>query len=295
MYCISPTYLKVDGRHMYVPCGQCVACKVNRTQEWTIRLVAECNSWEHSSFVTLTFDDEHLADNNLDKKDLQSFFKRLRFNLEASQPGRRIKYYACGEYGDRTKRKHYHSIIYGLDPYCDDDRQIVADSWRFCKPWKFLDRRQNCIGTVTKDSCQYVAGYCQKKLFGDKALQEYGDKQPPFSVSSQGLGLEYFSRYKDELNESGYVPWKGAKVSIPKFIKKKLDLTPSYTESAFEQFLKKVVCTDVDKDLLERAKIDPDTHDLLMVRNERDEFRRRMEQYKIDVDARNNLRRNKGL
>lgn len=88
-----------------------MACKVNRTSEWTLRLCHELNSWAYASFVTLTYDDEHLpSDKALHKKEVQNFMKRLR-----KYSGLKLRYYAVGEYGtkvldDKGKYKFYHHL-----------------------------------------------------------------------------------------------------------------------------------------------------------------------------------------
>ena len=42
------------------PCGRCVACKIQRTSQWTLRLMHELDYHITSSFVTLTYDDAHV-------------------------------------------------------------------------------------------------------------------------------------------------------------------------------------------------------------------------------------------
>lgn len=39
MMCYSPTYL-VDKK-IFVPCRNCIACKINKTSEWKSRLMTE--------------------------------------------------------------------------------------------------------------------------------------------------------------------------------------------------------------------------------------------------------------
>ena len=121
MQCTSPFHIKNPDRFKYkkpnelvgdewldVPCGHCLACRIARTREWTVRLLHESEFWEDTIFVTLTYDDEHLpSDRSLVPRDLTLFFKRLRKDLG----DRKIKYYACGEYGDTFGRPHYHAII----------------------------------------------------------------------------------------------------------------------------------------------------------------------------------------
>lgn len=172
-------------------------CRLNRTAEWTMRLSHELQSWKNGVFVTLTYNDEHLprldnGQSTLVKSDLQKFFKRLRKRLGSE---RRIKYFACGEYGsaDYTERPHYHAIIYGLDATNQDDRKAIIDSWKCCDPQLFDWRtKHNAIDIANAYDIAYVAGYVQKKLYGKQGKEYYGERLPPFSLMSQGLGLSFF-------------------------------------------------------------------------------------------------------
>lgn len=98
---------------LYVPCGQCSQCQANRSNNWLVRNVYEAKEHEDKCFITLTYNN----DNNpiiLRKKDLQKFIKRLRYYLDKDNI--KIRYFACGEYGERRRRPHYHIIIYGWQP-----------------------------------------------------------------------------------------------------------------------------------------------------------------------------------
>ncbi len=222
MQCTSPYHIKNPDRFKYkkpnelvgeewldVPCGHCLACRIARTREWTVRLLHESEFWDDTSFVTLTYDDDHLPSNgSLVPRDLTLFFKKLRKDLG----DRKIKYYACGEYGDTYGRPHYHSIIFGLGV---QDKKLIEDNWHkgFVK-----------IGCVTYDSCRYVAGYVQKKLYG-KASKEYDEKGiiAPFSRMSKGLGERYVDKYWNKLYDMNTVTVRGVPMGLPRYYQKKLD------------------------------------------------------------------------
>lgn len=168
MKCSSPFVKKINGKDMRLPCGQCLYCRIQHAREWSVRLINESQYWDDCCFVTLTFDDDHIGDNNLSIDEMQRFFKRLRKDLGK----KKIKYFACGEYGDKTQRKHYHAIIFGLGPQHKD---IIYRNWLKCVP----ERCQ--VGTVTPDSVKYVAQYVLKKYNNKKAFLMYGGRRPPFS------------------------------------------------------------------------------------------------------------------
>lgn len=106
MLCVNPLSISVKGtaQLITVPCGQCVACKVNRAREWEFRLVAESGFWPDSAFLTLTYVDPEII--SVDRVHLQLAFKRAR------KSGLKFKYYAAAEYGGQTKRPHYHVCLF---------------------------------------------------------------------------------------------------------------------------------------------------------------------------------------
>lgn len=192
----------------------------------------ELSTNDSASFLTLTYNDEHLPlDYGLHKEDLQKFFKRLRINLkrEYHEYAPKIKYYACGEYGDKTMRPHFHAVVYGLDNFDDKHREICAKSWQLCDEW-FFDKnrgRDSAMQEVTPDDIQYVTGYIQKKLYGDKAKEKYGDRLPPFSVCSNGLGLDFCMDNKERLIANGWTYFKGHQMSLPRYFADKLGVNKS--------------------------------------------------------------------
>lgn len=238
MVCLSPLNL---GENVIVPCGHCMPCRINRVRAWTIRILMEYESFgQKGLFITLTYDNEHLPLNQtLVKSDLQKFLKRLRRDLG----NRRIKYFACGEYGTKTQRPHYHLIVLGLD---DNDRDLIKENWTFCD-WLCLPN--SAIGSVCADSIRYVCGYVQKKLYGSSSKIEYEStgRIPPFQLQSQGLGLKYFEAHKEEYINTKGIPFKGTIASIPRYFKEKCDLPKDlfdelaevYSSESYKDYVKK--------------------------------------------------------
>lgn len=211
MQCTNPITLKTASNPLgiKVPCGKCTACKIAHAREWSIRLMQESILHENNAFLTLTYNNEHLpVDNSLDKRTLQLFFKRLRKRLL----GTRIKYYACGEYGDKFGRPHYHAVVLGLPK---DYSGAIKASWNlgFVK-----------IGTVTYDSCRYVAQYVDKKYNGDLAKQVYGLRQIPFQLQSQGIGKQFCLSHAEQLKENLGCTINGVPVGLPRYYRKILDI-----------------------------------------------------------------------
>ena len=235
---------------MQFNCGHCRACRINYTSSWALRLIYELSTNNAASFVTLTYNDDNRP-GQLVKKDLQDFFKRLRINLKREyyefEP--KIRYYAVGEYGSKTKREHYHAIIFGLDNYNDKHREILKKSWTFCDSWMFDKSRgrQSGMQEVTPDDIAYVTGYVQKKLDGELGKKEYGDKQKPFSICSQNLGLEFAMQHRDRLVNNGYTFYKGQKIGIPRYFCDKFGVKKSelinvrpYSKEEYEKSYKEL-------------------------------------------------------
>lgn len=209
----------------------------------------ELQQWKDARFITLTYKPGTTPKNKtLVSEDLSDFFKALRQNLK----GRKIKYYACGEYGDRDEksgavegtpeweigqRPHYHAIVFGLTSSLED-RIAVFNAWKRAEEFQWFGNNwKECCGTVTKDSCSYVAGYCQKKLFGDIADEEYFSKGriPPFQHQSNGIGEDYFLEHLEEFKRDGFILFQGVKHPIPETWKKKFNLSFDEQKNEFYQ------------------------------------------------------------
>lgn len=216
--------LSLTGIPVDIPCGQCVGCRLERSRQWAMRCMQEkrMHLSQGSSFVTLTYDDEHLPmEGNavtLRKRDLQLFMKRLRFCRK--QKG--IRFYACGEYGDRSGRPHYHVLLFNV-AFGDQKRWSGARGDAALYTSRELQSvwtaGNSLIGEVTFESCAYVARYCMKKVTGDDAEHFYGATEPEFTVMSRrpGLGAGFFKRYGADIYATDSVVVRGKRVRPPRF------------------------------------------------------------------------------
>lgn len=240
MQCKTP--VTVNGQQFN--CGSCMACRINYTTSWSLRLLYELSTVNAASFLTLTYNNESLPrDYSLNQRDLTLFWKKLRsaFQREYHEFAPKLRYYAVGEYGDKQKiyyspgaikphgRPHFHAIVFGLDNYDDRQREIVAKCWNKCEPWLFDKSRgrESAMQEVTPYDIGYVTGYAQKKLSGQAAREEYGEALPPFSVCSQGLGLDFAMKNKERLLDNGWTVFNGHRVSIPRYFCEKFDVKKS--------------------------------------------------------------------
>lgn len=229
MQCTKPITLFKVGKKFYplgleVPCGKCMKCRKKQRSEWAMRLYHELSYHENSVFLTLTYNDKSLPKNDsLLKRDLQLFFKRLRKALPSEK---KIKYFACGEYGDEKERPHYHAIVFGLG-LKPEDRQYVIDSWNKCD-WDVKEIYNNSFGYVSPQSINYTAGYVNKKWSGRMAEEEYEQRgrEPVFRISSLGLGKRFALDESKRITEDLEINYQGRKVSIPRYYIKVLGIDP---------------------------------------------------------------------
>lgn len=196
MNCFSPFFTRVSGCNtpLPFPCGKCLACREQSAKVWRLRCELEYLCHQSAAFVTLTYSNEHLPDyNTLVPSHLSSFLKRLRKSLDY-----KIRYFACGEYGTKRGRPHYHLIIFGLKK---EDFSKVRDNWHYADLSKYS--RAVDVQEAGIDSLGYVAGYVGKKL---PASYYYSDlREPPFHRCSLGLGLAgYFKMQGDNFSSLIY-------------------------------------------------------------------------------------------
>lgn len=137
---------------------------------------------KESCFLTLTYDKEHLPESgSLVPEHLQKFLKRLRRELEP----RRIRFFAVGEYGERTLRPHYHLALFGVDlgSHVGLDRMVKLKAW---------DLGNAHVGSLTVQSAQYIGGYVLKKLTNPDdpfVFKRLGGRHPEFARMSLRPGI----------------------------------------------------------------------------------------------------------
>lgn len=178
-----------------------------------------------SVFLTLTYDEANKpASGSLVKKDVQDFIKRLRKRHEPNK----LRYFACGEYGELLERPHYHAIVFGLD-FSDKRPHTKNDQGDQLYTSDLLDAlwgKGHCfLGSVTIQSATYVAKYCVKKVNGTLAAGYYGTKEPEFAVMSlkPGIGSGWYDKYSDDVYPSDFLVIEGRKRRPPRFYDDRLD------------------------------------------------------------------------
>lgn len=225
-----------DDKIVQIKCGQCIGCRIDRSKEWAVRCLHEASLYEENTFLTLTYADEHLPpDGSLRLADFQKFMKRLRFENK----NRTIRFFHCGEYGEKFGRPHYHAILFNFDfddkTYSDNSPsgEKLYYSPKLERLWPHGRAR---IGNVTFKSAAYVARYILKKFTGPDAWMYYDEidhetgevlkeLKPEYVTMSRrpGVATEWFKKFKTDVFPDDFVVIDGKKVKTPSFYLRQLE------------------------------------------------------------------------
>lgn len=209
-----------------VPCGKCYECRKEKARKWAFRCLFEASEHKSNYFLTVTYEDGFLPrDDQEQKRDLQLFFKRLR------RAGKEFRYFACGEKGDATERRHNHCLMFGLEL---GDLKPWAMSGKFqLYRSEFLERLWDrkgfiWVGVASPGSVgNYIAKYTIKN-----------DGLGGFLLMSRkpGLGFDAMLRFMEEespvpaqwrLLTIGDGSGRSVNGSLPRTLRERLELSPS--------------------------------------------------------------------
>lgn len=201
MLCKFPQSFDYRNKDVAYPCGQCMTCRINKRRIWAHRIMLETLAHKRNSFLTITYADKFLPENNSVSVSVhQQFIKNLRYHFGEKYPSDRIRFYGVGEYGEKTMRPHYHYALFGF-PECEEgppDRSghFIPCRCRVCSIVNVAWGQGHIFnGYLSVDAAQYVAGYIEKKLTSDKS--EFQQKvlqgrYPEFSRMSRMPGIGAF-------------------------------------------------------------------------------------------------------
>lgn len=191
MTCLNPYVVSIG---LAFGCGRCFFCRRKKAKEWTHRIILEAAEHKDNAFVTLTYDDDHLPEGGtLVPRHLQLFLKKLRKSVEPA----RLRFFGVGEYGDRTRRPHYHVALFGYPP-CSS-LTVRSGSPCRCPSCVGVTRAWSdengslgfvSVGRLEPASAGYVAAYATKSMEKDDAdvITPEGCV-PPFSRQSNRPGI----------------------------------------------------------------------------------------------------------
>lgn len=196
-----------------IPCGKCIGCRLDYSRTWADRCVMESLLYpeDYNCWITLTYSDENLPQGQevmptLFPRDVQLFLKRLRIKYERSFEHSNIRFYLCGEYGDTTKRPHYHIILFNCpifdkyeightkEGYPLYNSEVIDECW---------NKGHAVIANFTWQTAAYTARYVTKKLKGPMSSTYYEKLgiEPEFVRMSRkpGIASGYYEQFKDKI------------------------------------------------------------------------------------------------
>lgn len=210
-----------------------------------VSIIAGGEAQRYCFFITLTYDPAHVPISpngfmTLDKGEFPRYMKRLRKLC----PGANLKYYACGEYGSKNKRPHYHAIVFNV-PF----DHLFFDAWSLGG----VPFGQVHVGNVSGNSVAYTMKYIDKSTWSAKHARD--DREPEFALMSKGLGSNYLTEDVKQwhLNDLRrlYCVRDGRKVALPRYYRERIFV---YDDSGEQR---RLVAEAV-------AKADADNRDLWM-------------------------------
>lgn len=239
-------------KEMAIPCGRCIGCRLDYSREWMARITKEASLYPNNAFLTLTYNNENLpikdvvnketgelvTGNPLIKEHIQQFIKKLRRQYKYHHNHEGIRFYACGEYGGRTQRPHYHIAIFNCDVTVWGDLELLRNNtsgnplWTSPKIEKIWGKGFITIGDLTPESAGYIARYMLKKQKGNERwYYEANGLIPEYTTMSNKPGISrlWYEQHCDEY-------WLYDRIVIPKKNSKPLKIkTPAYYDKLLEQ------------------------------------------------------------
>lgn len=227
MPCYHPWNHIQGSSSRQLSCGQCIGCRLEKSRQWAVRCVHEAQLYEQNCYVTLTYDDEHLPENNsLQYRDFQLFMKRLRKRYA----DKTIRFYMAGEYGEENRRPHFHAALFNHDFHDKQHHRITSQKHTlYTSPTldQLWSNGYSSIGALTFQSAAYIARYILKKITGQnenlhyqKTLETTGEiinLKPEFNNMSRrpGIGHDWLKKFKTDVypRGTGRSPVQGGKTA----------------------------------------------------------------------------------
>lgn len=191
---------QLDNDYM-IPCGKCLGCRANQRRDWGIRMYHESLSHERNCMVTLTYDEEHIPqDGKINVNDVQKFIKRMRKK-------QKVRYFAAGEYGEKTRRPHYHVCIFGED-FRAVSHSVGKGMYSNAELERLWPMGNTSAINLDPSSCMYVAGYVTKKA-NDLDTFNLMSRRPP-------IGYQWLQDHKHILGNRELMTLEGRELPFPR-------------------------------------------------------------------------------
>lgn len=239
MACFSPVPLrKIESgeyrpcskfeRDLSVACNRCIGCRLRYAREWGIRIMHEASMWPCSSFVTLTYA-KVPKNSSLVYEDFQVFIRALRKRLK-----RKVRYFVCGEYGEKFGRPHFHAAIFGED-FSTDRVYLREGLWTQKLLEEVWGLGHVSVGALELNSAKYIARYVTKKQYGLNAMKHYEKVDsvtgevfsvlPEFAKMSlkPGIGGSFFEKFGSDIFPLDSCVVNGRELPVPRYYSKLLE------------------------------------------------------------------------
>ena len=105
-----------------------------------------------------------------------------------------MRYFAVGEYGDKSKRAHYHLLIFNVDSVMAEN--VIKDTWT---------KGHTQVDVLHENRIKYAVKYTIKK---ETSLKDFPDgREPEFSMMSRKPGLGWYAipKLAKALKKRGYM------------------------------------------------------------------------------------------
>lgn len=244
MSCVSPKLVNTGFGVTLVSCGHCMPCLIAKQSNLSFLCKIEQQSAYRRglgcSFLTLTYNDSAIpftstGHRTLLKSDLQKFLKRFRrYRQDDHKP--LVKFLACGEYGDKMARPHYHLIIFGADS--------VECLYYARRAWDKSEKGLVQCGALQAGGITYVLKYITKSNTTPEIRDFYESNgvQPPFIQHSQGFAGDWIKRHADDIAKAGYKFVSRGKVRLyPEFVRDRVErLTGVNPRPFIKEYMSKI-------------------------------------------------------
>lgn len=226
-----------------VPCGQCLGCRVDKREQWKLRMMHEASLHDENCFVTFTYSPEHLVRpwlnaagewrGSVSAADVSGAIKRLRRRIEPQ----RLRFHFKTEYSPGVLQPHGHGAFFGWRPSdlvpCDRSAAgfTVYSSAFLDEVW---GKGLVGVGDLTAESCGYIANHNVDKLDGQKAKDAYSrfdystgeifEVEPETCRMSThpGIGRGWIDQFERDCFPSNFIIVDGRKKPVPRYYKQRL-------------------------------------------------------------------------
>lgn len=124
-----------------------------------------------------------------------------------------FRYYACGEYGDKTQRAHYHACVFGIDFKDKIHFRRIGEHNLYISPLlnEIWGHGNTSVGNLTFETAAYTARYVMKKAIGkslnnaymnlDEETGELKKLVQPYAAMSlrPAIAKEWFKKYHRDM------------------------------------------------------------------------------------------------